>query len=118
MTFPANKYSNYHAHLYFDAPSKDHAIELRNRVYNQLGLYVGNLNTELVGPHPKWSFEIAFTSKEFDMFLPWIDNHRSGLSVLLHPVTGDDLMDHTEYASWLGQPLRLKLSIFTFHVPL
>lgn len=47
------------------------------------------------------------------MFLPWIDKHRNGLSVLLHPVTGDDLMDHTEYASWLGQALTLKLLIFT-----
>ncbi|RTR39688.1 4,5-dioxygenase [Shewanella canadensis] len=113
MTFPANIHSNYHAHLYFDETSMDRAIELRCMIYTQLGLYVGNLHTKLVGPHPKWSFEIAFTSEEFDMFLPWIDKHRNGLSVLLHPVTGDDLKDHTEYASWLGQALTLKLSIFT-----
>lgn len=112
MAFPANEFSNYHAHLYFDDSSLELATELRNKVYNQLGLYVGNLHTKLVGPHPKWSFQISFTSEDFDIFLPWIDKNRKGLSVLLHPVTGDELIDHTEYASWLGQPLTLKLSIF------
>jgi len=112
MAFPANKFSDYHAHLYFDENSLAHATQLRDRVYNQLGLYVGNLNTRLVGPHPQWSFQISFTGEQFDMFLPWIDKNRNGLSVLLHPVTGDDLIDHSDYASWLGQPLTLKLSIF------
>jgi hypothetical protein len=34
---------------------------------------------------------------------------REGLSVLLHPETGDDLLDHTAHAVWLGTPLELRL---------
>ncbi|WP_299789066.1 DOPA 4,5-dioxygenase family protein [uncultured Shewanella sp.] len=112
MAYPANKFSDYHAHLYFDESTLVQATELRDRVYNQLGFHVGKLNTRLVGPHPKWSFQISFNGEQFDTFLPWIDKHRNGLSVLIHPVTGDDLRDHSEYAGWLGQPLTLKLSIF------
>jgi len=31
---------------------------------------------------------------------------------LLHAVTGDDLLDHTEYVQWLGDPITLDLSRF------
>lgn len=33
MTVPANRQSNYHAHLYFDETSMDRAIELRGMIY-------------------------------------------------------------------------------------
>jgi DOPA 4,5-dioxygenase len=35
-------------------------------------------------------------------------NHE-GLSVLIHPLTGNDYDDHAQYASWLGPQLPLRL---------
>lgn len=112
MLGTSGEYAHYHAHVYFDETSLELAYELRDEVYKELGLWVENFNTHLVGPHPKWSFEIVFTLKEFDTLLPWIDDKRAGLSVLIHPLTQNELKDHTELAHWLGEPLALTLSVF------
>ena len=34
----------------------------------------------------------------------------SGLRALVHPLTDDDLADHTDLADWIGQPLELDIS--------
>lgn len=46
----------------------------------------------------------------FDALIPWLDEHRDGLSVLVHADTGDDILDHTEYVYWLGEPVEIDLS--------
>ncbi len=43
----------------------------------------------------------------------WLEENRSQLSVLVHPLTEDEYLDHTSSAVWLGLPLELELSIFT-----
>jgi DOPA 4,5-dioxygenase len=35
----------------------------------------------------------------------------SGLRALVHPLTDDDLADHTSLARWIGKPLELDLSV-------
>ncbi len=45
-------------------------------------------------------------------FLPWLMLNRDGLTVLLHPETGDDYSDHTAHAAWLGGVLTLRLEAF------
>jgi DOPA 4,5-dioxygenase len=37
--------------------------------------------------------------------------NREGLSVLVHPLTGDDYDDHAHFPLWLGTPLPLKLEV-------
>lgn len=44
--------------------------------------------------------------------LPWLALNRKGLVVFLHPDTGDDLLDHTEHAIWMGAMRPLDLSVF------
>jgi DOPA 4,5-dioxygenase len=34
----------------------------------------------------------------------------SGFTVLVHPLTDDDLADHTTLAHWIGSPLSLDLT--------
>jgi len=36
-----------------------------------------------------------------------------GLSVLVHPLTGDPLPEHSDFASWLGEPIALRLDVFS-----
>jgi DOPA 4,5-dioxygenase len=35
----------------------------------------------------------------------------SGLTALVHPLTDDDLADHTSLAQWIGEPLVLDESV-------
>jgi aromatic ring-cleaving dioxygenase len=43
--------------------------------------------------------------------LPWLLLNRGELSVLVHPLTGNDYDDHSRFALWLGTPLPLKLEV-------
>ena len=33
--------------------------------------------------------------------------NRQGLNILIHPLTDDEVEDHTEHAAWLGAPVGL-----------
>ena len=39
------------------------------------------------------------------------ENELGGLNVLVHPITGDELRDHRDWALWLGQSRPLDLSV-------
>ncbi len=110
MKFPVNQHQDYHAHIYFDEQTCDFSFELRERIQNELGFAVGNFHQKLVGPHLRWSFAIEFKQEQFDLLIPWLDNARAGLSVLVHAVTDDDYKDHTDYAYWLGSEVELNLT--------
>ncbi|WP_114785483.1 DOPA 4,5-dioxygenase family protein [Vibrio tetraodonis] len=110
MTFPTNIHQSYHAHVYFDAQTSDFAAQLRSKVTQDFTLAVGRFHQKLVGPHTMWNFSISFEKADFEQLIPWLDNARGGLSILVHAVTGDDITDHTEYAYWLGKPVELNLS--------
>lgn len=45
--------------------------------------------------------------EQFGAFIPWLVINRGPLSALIHPNTGDDERDHTQRATWMGQPLPL-----------
>jgi aromatic ring-cleaving dioxygenase len=103
-----------HAHIYYDLDT--HAIsaaERLHRTFTELlargglpGLVlVGRMYGKSVGPHPKPQFEIQFlasaSSRVAELIRP------TGLTALLHPLTNDDLADHTTLAEWIGAPLPL-----------
>ena len=66
----------------------------------------------VVGPHPRSMYQVAFPRALLATFLPWLMLNRDGLTILVHPETGDDLADHTDHAAWLGGILRLRLGVF------
>jgi len=43
--------------------------------------------------------------------LPWLMLNRDGLSILLHPGTGDAYADHIDHAVWLGSVLPLRADV-------
>ena len=110
--YPQNKHSEYHAHVYFDEQSVRFAESLRDKAIKELALTVGRFHTKNVGPHTRWSFQILFSQKDFDHTIAWLESNRHLLTVFIHGVTGDDLLDHTEYAYWLGDAVPLELSLF------
>src|SRR5437016_4599985 len=107
--------SHYHAHIYYDpAATRDRAVRLRERVaaaFPQATL--GRWHDELVGPHLRSMFQIAFPSTLLASLLPWLMLNRDGLTILLHPETGDAYADHTDHAAWLGGVLPLRLEVLS-----
>lgn len=109
---PENVYSKYHAHVYFDQSSVDAAQKLCAQAGALFGVAVGRLHQKNVGPHPRWSCQLAFDATQFDDLIPWLEENRQGMTVLVHALTGNDLDDHTIHAAWLGEPVGLNLAMF------
>ena len=103
---------SYHAHVYYDAATRDEAALLRERIAAAFPAAVlGRWHDVPVGPHPVAMYQVAFGVAEFPRLVPWLMLNREGLSILVHPLTGDDYEDHARFALWLGAPLPLKLEM-------
>ena len=106
-----SRITSWHAHVYFDAVSRDDAWKFRDVVTAQFGnsVEIGRFHERPVGPHPQWSFQIAFAPARFADVVGWLAlNHRT-LDVFAHPNTDDELRDHRDCAIWLGRSYQLDL---------
>ena len=104
--------SGWHAHVYFDAETVDQARALCEGARDQFGVVMGRVHEKPVGPHPKWSCQLAFDHDLFEKVMPWLAVNRDGLIVFAHPETSDDLADHRDHGIWMGTGLDLNLDIF------
>jgi len=104
---------DYHAHIYYDpAATRETAARLRERVATAFPeAKLGRWHDELVGPHLRSMYQIAFPCRLLATFLPWLMLNRDGLTVLLHPGTGNPYADHTAHAAWLGEVLPLRAEV-------
>jgi len=104
--------ADWHAHVYFDAASRDAAWILREAIEAQLGniLKLGRFHERLVGPHPQWSYQLAFGNDHFAEIFAWLALNHGALDVFVHPNTGEALRDHRDSAVWIGRSHRLVLS--------
>jgi aromatic ring-cleaving dioxygenase len=109
---PENVYENYHAHVYFDAATIDRARALCQRVAADSSAAMGRVHERPVGPHPRWSCQLAFDRSQFDAVVGQLEREREGLTVFVHGLTEDALADHTDHAMWLGDAAVLDLSMF------
>lgn len=105
--------TGYHAHIYFDKDSIEKAKLIANQISEKFDLSLGRFHEKLVGPHPRWSVQLAFNKNKLGRVIPWLMKNRDGLTVFVHPETGDDLKDHTDHALWMGEMLELNLDLFT-----
>lgn len=109
---PTAEFEHYHAHIYFDAATKDRALALSARLAGRFDVELGNVHERLVGPHPRWSRQVAFRGDQHDALMAWLERERDGLTIFVHGLSGDDLADHTRHVAWLGETLTLDLSMF------
>jgi len=106
----------WHAHIYYRPEQRDRAAGLRDGLLAHRDPegargpnYVGELRDAPVGPHPIAQFEIHFRAPALPILNPALA--AAGLTVLIHPLTEDDLADHTTLAEWIGAPLTLDLTV-------
>lgn len=102
----------FHAHVYYDAASMEQARKLCESAKKRFPLDMGRMHQRPVGPHPRWSCQLAFGPALFGEVVPWLALNRGDLVIFIHPETGNDLADHTRHAMWMGKIERLDLSIF------
>ena len=114
MSRPISVIEDFHAHIYYQpGVTEPAAARLRAGVAAAFpSARLGRWHAIPVGPHTQAMFQIAFPVDLFAELAPWLMLNRDGLTVLLHPETGDDLADHTTHAAWLGEKLALRLEAF------
>lgn len=108
---PTTDIHGYHAHVYFNADSQAAAKTLCEAAAAHFALKMGRMHEGPVGPHPDGSCQLAFKAALFGEVMPWLALNRGGLVVLVHPVTGHDLIDHRDRAIWMGAVRPLNLSV-------
>ncbi len=106
----------YHAHIYYTDEDRPAAEALRDEFQQRLGaegdrrvLFVGQMTDRGVGPHPIPQYEIHFLEVARPTVVEAIE--QAGLRALVHPLTDDDLADHTTLAQWIGEPVQLDVSV-------
>jgi DOPA 4,5-dioxygenase len=103
--------TSWHAHVYFDAASRDTAWQLRETIETRFAgaLTMGRFHEKPVGPHPLWSYQLGFERERFAEIVEWLTLNHGTLDVFLHPNTGDALRDHRDAAVWIGRSHELVL---------
>lgn len=106
----------YHAHVYFSAEQRQAAEALREEFVRMKAaggeprvLFVGRLTDGPAGPHPIPQYEVHFLGGSLAGVVAAIE--ASGLRALVHPLTDDDMGDHTILARWIGEPVALDLTV-------
>jgi aromatic ring-cleaving dioxygenase len=104
--------ADWHAHVYFDAATRDAAWALRELIGTELAgrVQIGRFHEKPVGPHPMWSYQLAFDADQFAHVVGWLTLNHGALDVFIHPNTGDELRDHRDSALWLGKSHTLDLN--------
>lgn len=107
MTFKA-----YHFHIYFNQKQKESAAKLVEKLSRQDNIAIGQIIENPIGPHPVGSCQITVPASKFHSMSEWFMQNRMGLSIFVHALSGNDLIDHTDYVMWIGQSYDLNLDFF------
>lgn len=100
----------YHAHIYYAPDERPVAAALRAAFgEDEEILFVGAMTDAGVGPHPVAQYEVHFFGRSVGAVVAAIE--ATGLRALVHPLTDDDLADHTTLAHWIGVPVELDLTV-------
>jgi len=100
----------FHAHVYYSSEERPAAERLRETFAGQPGvLFIGQMTDRGVGPHLIPQYELHFREVSRPSVVAAIE--ASGLRALVHPLTNDDLADHTTLGQWIGEPVDLDLGV-------
>lgn len=105
---PIGLIASYHAHVYYDPEAtRGQAETLRERLAERFSVRLGRWYDQPIGPHGRSMFQIAFRKPLFDTIVPWLMLNRGDLSILVHPNTDNQRLDHLQHGLWLGPQVRV-----------
>lgn len=110
------KFDYFHSHVYYTEETKEKAIEVHHKISEKFlkegsSIELTPLIDRCLGPHTLWMFEFNFNSDLFVDAFSFLCEHRNGLSILIHPLSGNAILDHTDYAMFLGRKEALNLRV-------
>ncbi|KAF9160651.1 hypothetical protein DFQ26_005296 [Actinomortierella ambigua] len=121
-----NEIKEFHFHVYWfqnNAESHASAVRLRDRIlalvdkgFFRVVPLKNGINTVPRGPHPIGSYEVWVPREDFARAYSWFVLNRGPHSILIHPLTREEVADHTSRATWLGTPVPLDVSKLTPHL--
>src|SRR3954466_3048992 len=94
---------DWHAHVYFDAATRDAAWALRERIEKQFDIQMGRFHEKPVGQDPMFSYQVTVRNDQLTPVVSWSHRHHGELIVFIHPNPGQDLEDHRDRAVWIGK---------------
>jgi len=94
----------FHFHVYYSNDSREKARELFNYFGSNAHWY-----DKPIGPHTQPMFVVEETPSHMEDVYKFMILNRGDLSVLIHPITKNELEDHTTSVGWLGKPVPLDL---------
>ena|SRR5665213_2440739 len=99
----ANEIGGFHFHIYYSNESRKKAEDIFKCFPN------AHWYDKPVGPHTQPMFLIEVALLRMEEVYKFMILNRNGLSVLIHPLTVNELEDHTTSAGWLGDKVPLDL---------
>lgn len=114
FNFSAAKASEYHIHIYTrdgweDVVATSLAQELRNVARGKVS---GAHKVGRIGPHTLENVEVDIAPEAFGDVVRFLQMNAQGLSILIHPRTGDEVFDHKQAALWIGMPVPFNEAFF------
>jgi DOPA 4,5-dioxygenase len=117
----AEEIKEFHFHVYFfpnNPASRESAHKLRQKIgslakqgfFHPIADHASSLCDGPVGPHPIPMFGVWCPKEYFSRMFSWFILNHGEHSVLIHPLTKEELKDHSERASWIGKPVPLNTS--------
>jgi DOPA 4,5-dioxygenase len=104
--------SEFHAHVYYTGETRASASALSGALSSLAGgrLKFSTLSDGPRGPHVTPMFGVDIPAADLPEVLAYLMTRHGPHAVLIHPVTGNELLDHTHHALWLGMPQPLDLA--------
>lgn len=101
----------YHAHVYFQESTRATAQALYDRIGEIFGdrIHRNSIADGPRGPHVQNMFGLDIPKAHFEELLGFLLLNHGRHSILFHPVTDNELLDHTHHALWLGPVQALNL---------
>ncbi|MBU6474945.1 MAG: hypothetical protein KGL10_01645 [Alphaproteobacteria bacterium] len=99
----------YHIHVYFEkgTPSEMEAIVLMDALLSKFPAGIRGVHEVDAGrgPHTQPNLSATIKNDAFGAVVSWLQMNNRGLSILIHPRTGDEWKDHAEAPLWIRNPV-------------
>lgn len=105
----------YHVHIYYKPGTQGEtdAVNLAQEIDRRFPKAVEDAHrVGKVGPHTEANIGVTITAQSFGEVVSFLQMNNKGLSILIHPRTGDELLDHGDAALWLGKPVAFNEKFF------
>jgi aromatic ring-cleaving dioxygenase len=90
----AGKILGWHCHIYLTPERRDHAVWMNDAIQDRFPIWDYRWLDKSNVLHSLPMFRFQFRPEDMSGFLEFVTLNRRDLSILIHAITGDDIVDH------------------------